>query len=166
MAEPTYFAGVVSSAAAANKYHLTLWNGTGSGKTVKIYRIKASGAPTAAVTGLVVPLGCFTLFVAAPTAGAVVTPERADLADPSFPITGVESRTGPTVVPANQGTVPFGVGEVSGEEAIGATTADLYEAPLDGTKPFVLPEGRGACIKQGALASAGAVSIVTIFTVI
>jgi hypothetical protein len=163
VAELTYYAGAIASVAGANKRHLCLFNASGSGKKVKVYRVAAAGAPTAAVTGLVIPL--YTARItAAPTGGSAGSIAKADTTDANVPaqITTTLAATGG----ATEEAVPFGVGVVSGEETSAANEAVLYQSVLNGAKTMTLAEGQGIVVKQGALASAGAITIVVCFTVV
>jgi len=157
MAEPTYYTSVINSAVAANKRHLVLFNGVGSGVLMKVYRIRATGAPQVAVAGLVVALGCFRV-TSAPTGGTPGTFNKADTLDPDVPalVTATLTATGGAAQEPNV----FGGGTVSSEETQAGGSISLYEAPIDGTKPEICREGEGIVVVQGGLASAGAVHII------
>ena len=51
-------------------------------------------------------------------------------------------------------------GAVSGEETSAGAGDKIFDSPIDGSQPLTLRPGEGIVIKQGALASAGAISIV------
>jgi len=155
MAEPTYYASVTASTAGANKRHLTLWNGHAS-VVVRVYRIIAAGAPTAAVTGLVIPL-TVSRISSAPTGGSAGTLVKSDSDNPNVPAS-ITVTTGDTGGAVEVG--PVGCGVVSGEETSAAGGGVLFDAPIDGSQPLVLRPGEGLVVRQGALASAGAVTIV------
>ena len=165
MAEATYFVGTTSSATVPNKHHLVLMNSAGSGRLMRIYRITASGAPTAAVTGLVVSLAAFRTSTQ-PTGGTLVTFYAA--------ATGqgvVVAATGiGMLAPTNSLTLeqaPFGVGVVSGEETASANETQIYTFALTGMRPVELAPGSGVTIRQGVLAAAsGAVNLVVYFTLV
>lgn len=163
MAEATYFTGVLASAAGASKRHLALFNAAGSGKRLKVSSIKVAGSPTAAVTGQVVALHGVRI-TSAPTGGSGGTIVKADPADASVPaqVTVTLAATGGA---AEEGA-PFGVASVSGEETASANGDELYRSYLDGTKTLICDEGQGILVKQGALAAAGAVSIVVSFSLV
>jgi hypothetical protein len=72
-------------------------------------------------------------------------------------VTVVAAHTGGSVEP-----IAFGLGGVSGEETASDNESVLYEAPIDGSEQIECPEGTGIEVRQGTLASAGAVSIVAV----
>ncbi len=155
MAEPTYYASVVASVTGANKRHLTLWNGHAS-IVVRVYDIHAATASTAAVTGLVIPLTVFRIS-AAPTGGSAAVLTKADTQNPNVPAT-ITITTNDTGGATEVG--PIGCGVVSGEETAAMVSDILFSSPLDGSQPLVLRPGEGFVVRQGALASAGALTIV------
>jgi hypothetical protein len=155
MAEPTYYASVVASVVGANKRHLTIWNGHAS-IVVRVYNIRASGAPTATATGLVVPLTVFRIS-SAPTGGSNAVVVKADSDNANVPAS-ITVTTGDTGGAAEVGAI--GCGTVSGEETSAAQGDTIFDSPIDGSQPLVLRPGEGVLVKQGALASAGAISIV------
>jgi hypothetical protein len=160
LAEPSYYTGVLASTAAASKRHLALFNAAGSGRIVKVYSIVAAPAPTAAVTGLVVVLHALRITTV-PTGGSGLTFGKSDTVEDSTLPAQITAMTGATGGAAESGP-PFGVATVSGEETQSGASADLYR--VDGLKPIVLREGEGMLIKQGALASAGAINTTVGFT--
>ena len=162
MAEATWYVGQLASVAGANKQHLTLYNGVGSGKIVKIYKVVATGAPTVAVTGLVLVLHAVRI-TAAPTGGTVKVP-LSSAVESALPAQ-IVARAAPTSVTGEEAT-PFGIGTVSGEETSSSGRCTIYEYGIDGMKPVELAEGVGMTIKQGALASAGACHLMVWFTVV
>jgi hypothetical protein len=155
MAEPTYYASVIASVAGANKRHLTIWNGHAS-VVVRVYGIRAATASTNAVTGLVIPL-TVSRITAAPTGGSNATITKSDSQNPNVPAS-ITITTNDTGGATEAGAV--GCGVVSGEETAAAVSDVLFDAPIDGSQPLVLRQNEGIVIRQGALASAGAVSIV------
>lgn len=160
-AEPSYFTGVLASAAGANKRHLSLFNAAGSNRIVKVYSVAAAPAPTAAVTGLVVVLHALRITTVH-TGGTNPGFGMNDNTEAALPaqITVMAGATGG----AAESGPPFGVGTVSGEETQSGSSTDLYRSCSDGTKPIILREGEGMLVKQGALASAGNVHITIGFT--
>lgn len=162
MALDTHFVSVLASVAGANKRHLALFNAVGSGKIIRIFSIRASGAPTAAVTGLVIPLYSVGISTV-PTGGGNATFIKADPASVNLPaqITAHIAATGGAAEEASS----FGCGTTSGEESAQTNETTIYQASFNGSQAFTCPEGRGILIKQGGLASAGAVSIVVSFGV-
>lgn len=170
MAEKTFFVSTPAnapSAAGANKHHLTLWNGSAASR-IKVYKITAIGAPTAAVTGMVISLVAQRIRTAAPVGGTAIVPQPAGsiAGDMDVLPSGIVAATGPTVVLANEEAVSFGLGTVSGEETAAGLVAVMYEHLSDWTKPVEIPAGQGMTIKQGALASAGAIHARILFTVV
>lgn len=155
MAEPTYYIGILASVAGANKRHLAFWNGHAS-LVARVYDIKASGAPTATVTGQVIPLYVARISTA-PTGGTPVPFTKADSQNPNVPAS-IEAVAAPTGGAAEDGLL--GCGVVSGEETSSACSDTLLWSPLDGSQPLVLRPGEGFVVRQGALASAGAISVV------
>jgi hypothetical protein len=155
----TYYASVRESDAGANKRHLSVFNASGSGKEMVVYRIVAAGMPTTAVTGLKIGLVAVRLS-AAPTGGTALAFAKANSANPAVPaqVTAVGGATGGGGVEA----VAFGVGAVSGEETASDNESSLYEAPIDGSQQITLPEGEGFEVRQSTLASAGQVTIVCV----
>lgn len=163
MAEQTYFTSVIASVAGANKHHLTIWNGAGSGKTLKIYKIAAVPWPTAAVTGLQITLLAARISTQ-PTGGTTKSIGEAADADPAIP-----SQVVAMAAPTNALTLvapEFGCGTVSGEETVASTRSAVYEFSIDGMKPVDVAPGLGITVRQGALAAAGAVSILIYFTAV
>ena len=71
---------------------------------------------------------------------------------------GMTAVTGATAATEDSGF--FGCGVVSGEEAIAATESYLYDAEIDGSMPMTFAPGEGFLVKQGTLASAGAINLV------
>jgi hypothetical protein len=162
----TYYASVRESVAGANKRHLGVFNAAGSGKVMVVYRIVAIGSPTAAVTGLVIPLAAIRL-TSAPSDGtpttlakawpADITGGRAATPNPPAQVTAFMAHTTGTVE-----AVGFGGGVVSGEETASANESVVYEAPIDGSEQIACPEGWGFEVRQLTLASAGNVGIVAV----
>lgn len=153
MAEATYFYGVKESAAGASKRHMAVFNPVGSGKTMTLYRVKASGAPTAAVTGQTIALTVGR--VTSITAGTNIAQQNAVSTDAAPGMTAVSL---PTAATESAGF--FGCGTVSGEETSSANESILYDAEIDGSKPMTFAAGEGFLVKQGTLASAGAINLV------
>lgn len=163
MAEPTFFASVLASAAGANKVHLSLHNAGAS--TIRVHRVLVGANPQAAVTGLVIPLKVARFVAAAPATGSALSPlptgSTLGVVD-VLPGT-ITARTAPTAPGGIQ--IPFGVGAISGEETASLGQQVLYQHQITGTKAVELTNGQGLVVQQAALASAGAVDVVVIFTV-
>ena len=132
---------------------------------MKVQRVWASPSPTAAVTGMVVPMRLLKI-TAAPTGGTALNPawlkaSAADAALPAGVTVTVAATGGATEVPP-----AFGVGTCSGEETQGGAGAVLYDYEIDGSKPVEIAAGEGFLVKQNALASAGAVSVAVMVTAV
>ena len=155
MAEATYYASVRESVVGANKRHLTIWNGHAT-VVVQVYHIKAAGHPTATGAGQVVPLYVARIS-AAPTGGSNAIIVKADSTNVNVPaaITATTADTGGATEVG-----PVGCGVVSGEETSSAIGDVLFESPIDGSQPLVLRPSEGIVIRQGTLASVGAITIV------
>jgi hypothetical protein len=167
VADATYDVSAVASASVASKRHLAVFNGTGSAKVMRILDVWAAPAPTAAVTGGVIPLTVFRLLPPGPTFTAPIGTDapiaKADTTDPNPP-TAVKGYANATTV-TGEDTVAFGAAGVSGEEtATVAARAELYEFSITGAAPLTCREGQGIVVKQGAFAPAGNVTIGIEFT--
>lgn len=162
----TYYASVRESVAGANKRHLAVFNGAGSGKVMVVYRIVAIGSPTATVTGMVIPLAANRLTTA-PSDGTVISLAKAWPANVTNGRPATPDPPGQVVARTNISTgtaeaVGFGGGVVSGEETASANESVVYEAPIDGSEQIACPEGWGFEVRQLTLASAGNVGIVAV----
>lgn len=157
----TYFVSVKQSTAGADKRHLTIWNGT-SNQDLRVLLVQAASAPTAAVTGLVIPLEAKRI-TSQPTGGSALTPSKAVASNPNVPAS-IECLAGATGGAVEEASA-FGVGTVSGEETAAAATSVLYQMTLNGAQPVTLGPGSGMLVKQGSLASAGAINVVVIVSV-
>jgi hypothetical protein len=163
MANQTYYATVLNSAPAANKVHYALWNGTAA-QVLRIGLIQASGAPAAAVTGMVVPLYAKRI-TSAPTGGTAVVLSKARTNNTNVPGT-IVSVTAPTGGAAEEATSPFAIGTVSAEETASLCESVLYEYSLNGQQAFTLDPGEGLIVRQNAMAStAGAINVLVSVTV-
>jgi hypothetical protein len=165
MAEATHHTAVADSAAGASKKHLVVWNGSGSGVTLKVQKITAAPSPTAAVTGLVIPLRVHKI-TAAPTGGSAVSPAwlKAAAGDNAMPaqVTVTAGATGG----ATESGPAFGFGTCSGEETQGGAGAVIYDYEIDGSKPVEIAQNEGFVIRQNALPSAGGVSVAVVVTTV
>jgi hypothetical protein len=163
----TYYVGWKESVAGANKRHGAVFNASGSGKVLVVYRIVAIPSPTAVVTGMVVPLVAVRL-TGAPSGGvnqpivkacpANIPGGRAATPDLPAQVTALFNHTAGTIE-GGASAVAFGAGAVSGEETTSSNESIIYEAPIDGSEQVMCPEGWGFEIRQLTLPSAGAVSI-------
>jgi hypothetical protein len=154
---------LINSAVGASKNHLGLFNGVGSGRVLRVWRIEVVNHLTANNAGTATSFTASrTTTVGTGTAAAI---RLEDLRDPPIPsqITGTHTYTVAPTVMANS---EFGEVTVYTEETTGQTTkVPLFEAdPVRGMRPLVLREGNGVVVQQSALVSAGAVSIFIYFT--
>lgn len=161
MADNTYYVGVKESAAGAGKRHLTIWNGTAA-QDLRVLLVQASGAPVATVTGQVIPLYCARITTQ-PTGGSALTPIKAVESNPNVPGT-IQCLTGANGGAAEESS-PFGVGTVSGEESASLAESVLYQMMLNGAQPVTLSPGTGMVVRQGTLASAGAINVLVCISV-
>mgnify|MGYP001566364782 CR=1 FL=1 len=165
MAEATYFVGTTSSASAPNKVHLCLMNSAGSGRLMKIYQVRVSAAPSAAVVGLMIPLGVYRTSTQ-PTGGTVVKLYAAATGE----VVVAAATAVCQIFPTNALTIeqsPFGVGVVMAEETLATTGQDLYNFAISGMRPIECAPGTGVAIRQGVIAAAsGALSCTVFFTLV
>lgn len=161
---PTYSAWANDIAPAANKHLLTIFNGVGSGKVVKIHALLARSLQTSAVTGVV--LRWDILKASAASGGTSITPEQWDSDADALP-GGIAVLTNGTVTATNRlaGIV------MSSEEhttALPQRTAEGVELlPLDRLKanPFTLREGEGLTVQNITSSTVGIFGILCVFSV-
>lgn len=157
----TYSAAVAGSAVAANKHHLVIFNGTGSGKIIEILRVIISPEQTAAVTGYQMGYRLYRTTNAG-SGGTAVTPNKMDTTNPDLP-TQVTVWTNPTTAPTL--TTLVAVGSVNPEETgSSGTPFPLYEAKPD-EQPLTLREGEGVTVQQYATAGVGLFNVYIVFRV-
>lgn len=90
---PTFFAVADAVALAANKHHISIFNGAGSGKMVTIRKLYQINNQLSAVTGVALRFSAFRST--AQSAGTAITPQTADT-DDTLP-GGITVATGATV---------------------------------------------------------------------
>lgn len=167
MAYPTFYTGLVASAVAASKHHLVLWNGHASAK-VRIFVVTACPAPQGAVAGVVAALHATKLTRTVPGAGApaagTVVPIRAAAPTDALPA-GIEARSAPTLTGLTEDAAPFGIGAINPEETVAPIRMALYEV-FEPLKAVELAPFEGMTIKQGPLASAGAIHLLVAVAVV
>jgi hypothetical protein len=161
----TYYASVAEVPVGANKNLLSVFNATGSGKKLYVFRLMAVGSPTAAVVGLKITLAALR-FNAEHSGGTTDVFAKADPASPNVPaqITMRHAKAVALTVPGIE-AIAFGLGNVNSEETSPADPGMLYKAPDDpsaagGSAAVICSEGTGFVIRQLTLAGAGAISLV------
>jgi uncharacterized membrane protein YwzB len=149
---PVYVVAVSASTVAANKHHLTLWNG--SGHRVRVLAIIVSCHTTAAVTGFVMQY--LLLRASTVSGGARLTIGTLDPDDPAPPA-GIEAFTGATVTVTGG---PLAIFTLNPEET-GAQNWIYFVPP----KPVVVGPASGLTIQQYATAGVGFFNAVMYFSV-
>jgi len=157
---PTYSAVVAGSAVAANKHHLVIFNGSGSGKIIEILRVMISAETTATVTGYNMGYRLIRT-TSAGSGGVAVTVAKMDMQDPDLP-TQITVWTNPTTAPSLGAVVA--VGSVNPEETGGTSWMPLFEC-LPHMKPLTLREGEGVTVQQYGTAGVGLFNVYVIFRV-
>lgn len=156
-----YMAIVNASAAAANKDHLTLFNGAGSGQVISVRKISIAPQLTAAVVGLVQSFEVHEVS----TAGATCTNgllRKNRTSNPNIPAQIVVT-TNCTTDPVSSAV--FMVCSVNGEETSSDQSLDgncYLHTP--GMQPIVLVEGMGIELRSTALSGAWPVHLRVEFT--
>lgn len=164
----TYYTSVSESTAVANKRHLAVFNRTGSGKVLVVYRITAMGTPQQVGAGLTVGLVAVRL-TSNPTGGTTGSFVKAKpdvvnvpgyISTPNVPgqiMATVGHTTGS--IEAN----PFGCGSCNSDETSNTMETVIYEAPIDGSQQIECPESYGFEVRQLTLpSSGGAITIVAV----
>jgi uncharacterized membrane protein YwzB len=151
-ANPIYVVAVSASAVAANKHHLTLWNG--SANRVRVIAIIVAVHNTAAVSGYIMQ---FLLYRAsAVSGGTALTIDMLDPDDPPPP-SGIAAYTGATVTVTG---TPLAIFTPNPEET-GALPWIYFQPP----KPIVVKPNTGLTIQQYGTAGAGLFNAVIYFSV-
>ncbi|MCS7117515.1 MAG: hypothetical protein NZ957_01835 [Thaumarchaeota archaeon] len=156
----TYSAAVVGSTAAADRHHLVIFNGTGSGRIIRILKVVISCETTAAVTGYAMGFRLRRTATAG-SGGTSITVATMDTTDPSLP-SAITVWTNPTTAPTLSAVVT--VAAINPEETGGHYTEVLYERG-QGEKALTLREGEGITVQQYNNAGAGLINVYAIFTV-
>jgi hypothetical protein len=170
MAE-THTLGAIGATFASNKSMAGLFNGAGSGRVLRVYRVWVLNNQTAAVTGV---LTTFTLRkTSAQTGGTAIVPTKHDTASATLPAQ-VASATGATVTLT--GDVALRAFVWSNDEPSASTgTSDEFETliPLncvwDSTgdaniEPIVLREGQGISVHHSGSSAVGLCDVFVEFT--
>lgn len=79
----SYIANGLAVTFAANKSMMTLFNGSGSGVVLRLYRIWITNAQTSNVTGVITDL--YLYKVTASSSGSTITPVKYDTSSPALP---------------------------------------------------------------------------------
>jgi len=162
----TWVAYADAVAFAANKHHLTLFNGAGSGVVVKAMKLFAVNLQSAAVTGVFVRFDI--MRASASSAGTALTPVALNTANASLPAQ-VTVRTGATVT---EGALLFPYISLNEEETatqaltkafLGQFESLLFEG-ID-VQPLTLREGEGVTVKQITSSTVGSFGWIVVFTV-
>jgi hypothetical protein len=144
--------GVSASAVAANKHHITLWNG--STYRLRVLRILVSMHTTGTVTGYVMQ---FLVYRALSVSGGTqLTIDKLDPDDPNPP-RGIEAYTGASVTTTGSPLVIFAVNP---EDTGGQCFID-FSPP----KPIVVKPSSGLTIQQYGIAGVGLFNAVIYFSV-
>lgn len=167
---PTYMVGSSLSAGiagAANKVYVALFNGSGSGKIVKIREIWIMNAGLTAVTGVGVEWDIDTIS-SAPTGGTVLTPTKMDSAEASVP-GAIVIQEAPTGGAAKVATLfPY---YASNDEIISTQFSSVlgnilpvYPAIPKECQDITLREGQGIQVKHITSTTVGKHYILIVFT--
>lgn len=167
----TYTAAAIGAAFGNNKSMLGIFNGSGSGRVVRVYRVWVLNNQTAAVTGV---LTTWTLRKSsAQSAGTAITPTKHDTTSETAPAQ-VLFATGGTVTLT--GETEFRRWVWSNDEPSASTgTSDEFETlvPLncvwDSTgdsniEPIVLREGQGLSVHHSGSSAVGTADIFVEYT--
>ena len=148
---PIYTVAVSASAVAANKHHISIWNG--STYRIRILAIIAAMHTTAAVTGY--SMQYLAYRASSISGGTALTIDRLDPDDPALP-SGITAATGATVTVAGQ---PLVILTINPEE----TGGDVWRYFVP-PKPIVIKPGTGFTIQQYGTAGAGLFNAVIYFS--
>lgn len=166
-AKETYMAWVNNSAFAANKYHVSILNASGSGRVIRLQKLFAVNLQVSGVTGVAVRFDAFK--ITAHSGGTLVTPEKFDTTNADLPAQ-VTVRTGATSV--TLGNRMFGF--TTTNEEVGATTQlNLGFSILQGTnllyesdriQEMILRAGEGFAMRQITSSTVGSFGWLLVFT--
>jgi hypothetical protein len=148
---PIYVVAVSASAVAANKHHLTLWNG--SSYRVRVLEIIVSMHTTGAVTGY--PMQFLVYRASAVSGGAQLAIDKLDPDDPDP--RGIMAYTGATVTVIG---APLAIFALNPEET-GAFCYIDFKPP----RPIIIKPNTGLTIQQYGTAGAGLFNAVIYFSV-
>lgn len=164
---PTWYVFTGGQALAANKVHLSIFNGAGSGVVLKVRKLFLLNLQTAAVTGVMV-LWRVLRSSSAGTGGTTVTPRPADSQNPALPA---------QVVVTSNPTTPTEVftwfEHAVANDEIGATSAFPTPQILAGLnllaegevlQEITLREGEGLLVKQITSTTVGSYAVLAVVT--
>ncbi len=162
---PTYYAVADAVALAANKHHISIFNGAGSGKIVAIKKLFQINLSLAAVTG--VALRFDMKRSTAQSAGTAITPQSMDTDNPA--LSGITVATGATITEGGL-LFPF---VTNSDEVTAANTAvsnfltQYGNLVLESTEmqEVRLREGQGFTVKQITSSTVGSFAWLMAFTV-
>lgn len=148
-----YFASVITTATAANKDYLTIFNGSAS-STIKVLVVQLAPTPTAAVVGIAATV-TISFTSDAGAACTLVPVVKIDSINPNVP-TGIVAGTNCTTdATVTQNIIGCGVDT---EETRTQTVAICYSSLL-GRQAITLRPGQGIMIRNSAMPSVGAVGV-------
>jgi hypothetical protein len=166
----TWTVTVQGTAFASNKSLLSLFNGVGSGRVLRVYRVWALNHQTGAVTGVMTALELRR--ITSSSGGTAQTPVKHDTNSSALPAQ-VTSATGPTDVASDLFRRVLWSGD---EPAVGTGTNDELEClPANGllwdagygdtnVEPIVLREGQGLSLRQPGANAIGVIDVMFEFT--
>ena len=161
--EETYSAVADAVAFAANKHHITLFNATGSGVTVRVHQIRPINLSLAAISGVGIRFDVRRATAA--SAGTTVTPEKFDTNNSNLPA-GVTVRTNGTVTNGNL-LYPFAMNNDEIPLTALNTNMQMKNIFFNELKnqPFVLRENEGITVQQITSSTVGSFAWLIIFSV-
>lgn len=162
---PTFYAIADAVAFAANKHHIALFNGAGSGKMVAIRKLFHINLSLAAVTGVAVRFD--VKRSTAQSAGTAITPVSCDT-DDTLPA-GITVATGATVT---EGSLLYPVTTQNDELNAANTAIANYLMQATNLQPegneikeLRLRPGEGLTVKQITSTTVGSFAWLVVFTV-
>lgn len=167
----TYTAGAVGATFGNNKSMLGIFNGSGSGRIIRVYRVWVLNNQTAGVTGV---LTTWTMRrTTAQSGGTAITPTKHDTNSESMPAQ-VLIATGPTATLSSDVALRSWMWS-NDEPAVSSATSDEFETlvPLncvwDSTgdsniEPLVLREGQGVSIHHSGSTTVGLCDVYVEYT--
>jgi hypothetical protein len=148
---PIYAVAVSGSTVAANKNHLTLWNG--STYRLRVLKILASMHTTGAVTGFAIQY--LVHRVSSMSGGTILAIEKLDIDDPNPPF-AIVATTSATVATIGSPLVIF---TLNPEDTGGSSYIDFVPP-----KPIILKQNSGLTIRQYSTTGVGFFNAVVYFS--
>ena len=166
----TWYVCADAVAFANNKQMLSIYNGSGSGKILKLRKLFLVNLQLAAATGVAVRFDVKRLTTGAPTGGTAVTPVAADTTNASIPASVVcmTGATGGLV----EGSLLFPITFTNDE--VGATQAFPSSLLMQATNwlpegreitELVLRETQGVTVKCVTSTTVGSLAVLAVMTV-